>query len=899
MAATSSTLLQAFVHAWPAAVLVFDRQRRVTYNNPAARALFGEDLERLTPAERAQRWTLRDPAGRLVAENVAPSTRALRGETRPAAEYQLVFGDGNHRRVFIGAYPLRDERGHVLAAACVLIDVADETHVASYRLFEGIPAWLETTERAHASAEMDPVIAETGRALAASLDYEKTLDTLVHAVVPRLADWCVIRLVEGDAVRRLRTAYASSDLVALAADMEDYHRARTTPDVAGTTSLNAVLRTGQPTLVARVSDDWLRSVAQDERHLSLLQRLHVGSLMHVPLLMRGRTIGVITLVRTTGGEPYEIRHLALVEELCDRAAVAIENARLFGEREQRRHEAQALSDIARLLAEAMDPVVVAQRIADSVRIFLEDTASAAVYSLESPRDEARAVAISTQGDVLFHWTRVLPPGAGAVALAVAQRQTITASDVLAHPDIAYPPAARARLEASEYRAVLAIPLIAHDRVLGALAIGARSGRRFDDREIALLSAFANQAAVSFHNARLYQESERRGREAESARAAAEAANRSKDDFLAVLSHELRSPLTAILGWTRMLQRGALSSAQAGAALEAIDRNTRLQARLINDLLDVSRIVAGKVDVERQPVDLAAVVRDVIASARQDAHARQLLAEPVIDAEAGRVIGDRMRLQQVVTNLVSNAVKYTPRGGRVEVRLLRANSHVEVSVSDTGEGIDSADLPLIFERFHQVDPSTTRRHGGLGLGLTIVRHFVELHGGSVHAISAGHGRGSTFIIRLPSAGAALAAVTAARRPATAGTPGEPVLRGIHALFIDDNEDARALVRTALESAGAHVDLAASAEEGLALFDAERFDIVLSDIGMPDMDGYDFVQRLRARPRGAAVPTIALTAYAGVDDERRALAAGFQRHVSKPIDPGELVGIVRSVIEPQAA
>jgi signal transduction histidine kinase/CheY-like chemotaxis protein len=446
--------------------------------------------------------------------------------------------------------------------------------------------------------------------------------------------------------------------------------------------------------------------------------------------------------------------------------------------------------------------------------------------------------------------------------------------------------------------VLAIPLIAHDRVLGALAVGARSGRRFDEREVALLSAFANQAAVSFHNARIYQESERRGQEAERARAAAEAANRSKDDFLAVLSHELRTPLTAILGWTRMLQRGMLSAAQTTGALEAIDRNTRLQARLIDDLLDVSRIVAGKLEVERQPLDLAAVVHDVITSARQDPHGRDLLAEPVIDPEAGRVIGDRVRLQQVVANLVSNAIKYTPPGGRIDVRLLRANDLVEVIVADTGEGIDPAELPLIFERFHQADPSKTRRHGGLGLGLTIVRHFVELHGGTVHAISAGRGHGSTFIIRLPRAGAALAAVVATKRPPTAGAGAEP-LRGIHALFIDDNEDARALVRTALEAAGAHVELARSAEEGLRLFESGRFDVVLSDIGMPDMDGYDFVQRLRARPPGATVPMIALTAYAGAEDQRRALAAGFQRHVAKPIDPAELVAIVRSVIEAHAA
>ena len=444
MTSPRNALLRAFLHTWPAAVLLFDRERRVVYSNPAARALFSPRIDRLSPAQRAERWTLRDPAGRLVAEDVAPSARSLRGETVSGAEYQLIFDNGGHRRVFIDSYPLRNRRGIVVAAGCVLVESHDERRTARHRLFEGITGWIETTARAHAPADTLALIAETGRALAASLDDETTLDTLVHALVPRFADWCVIRVVEGGAVRRLKTAYASPGLAPLAADMEAYFARHTAPDIDGTTGIGAVLRTGQPTLVGRVTEEWLRSATSDEQHLALLRRLNAHSLMHVPLLMRGRTIGVITLARTAGGEPYEVRHLALVEEMCDRAAVAIENARLFAESERRRDEAQALAGIARLLAETMDPRVVAQRIADSVGIFLEDTASAAVYSLESPKEEARAVAVSTQSDIRFHWTRVLPPGAGVVALAVARRRTIVAPDVLLHPEVQYPPVVLAR-----------------------------------------------------------------------------------------------------------------------------------------------------------------------------------------------------------------------------------------------------------------------------------------------------------------------------------------------------------------------------------------------------------------------------------------------------------------------
>ena len=893
MASIIGGMLEALVEGWRAAVLVFDRERRVVYCNPAARALFGGDLDRLTPDQRSARWTLRDQAGRLVAADVSPSARALRGDTVTGREYQLILPGGAQHHVIIDAYPLRDARGDVVAAGCVLVEAPGRPDVPRYRLFEGVSSWLETTETGRSPAETVAALADTGRALAASLDAETTLNTLVHAVVPKLADLCVIRVIDDDgSVRRLNAAYSSTTLARLSADLEAYYASWTGPDAyQKSPSLGAVLRTGQPVLVSHVSDDWLRSIAHDERHLALLRRIGATSLMHVPVLVRARTVGAMTFVRIDGAA-YEVRHLALAEELCDRAAVALENARLFGDTERRRREAELFTDVARLLAETMDPRTVAQRIADGVKLLLEDTASAAVYSLESPNDEARAVAISNQTGVAFTWTRRLPPGAGVVAVAVAQRRTVVAPDVLAHPEVHYPPDARARLQGSEYRAVMAIPLIAHDRVLGALAVGARIGRKFQDREIALLSAFADHAAVSFHNARLYQESER-------ARAAAEAANRSKDDFLAVLSHELRTPLTAILGWVRMLQRGVLPEPQAADALRAIDRNTRLQARLINDLLDVSRIVTGKLDVERQPVDLAMVVREVVASARQDPHVKSVLKDPTIDADAGIVIGDRVRLEQALLNLLANAAKYTASSGRIDVALRRVGDSVEITVSDTGEGIDPVDLPLIFERFHQSDVSRTRRHGGLGLGLTIVRHLMELHGGTVRADSAGRGYGAVFTLSLPCAPAARGEGRAPRRTAALAAEDGAPLRGLRVLFVDDNEDARTFVHAALELAGATVHVADSAERGLDLFDSKTFDVVLSDIGMPNVDGYDFMGRLRSRARGARVPAIAVTAYAGSDDARRALAAGFQCHVAKPIDPTELVAAVRSAIEANAA
>jgi signal transduction histidine kinase/ActR/RegA family two-component response regulator len=893
MAPSLDHILRTFVHEWLVAVIVFDHERRVVYSNPSARRLFGVDFDRLTPEERAIHATLRDRAGRLVAAEVSPSAHALRGTTVYGGDYQLVRADGTTTRVIIDACPIRGPEGDVVAAACVIAERQEDRRVPEYRLFQGIANWLETTERGRAPRETLAILAETGRALAASLDSESTLDALVRGLVPRLADVCAIRVIDEDGrVRRLHGASSSPELAQRVAALETYYQQRIEPDTYEAKGLGAVLRTGQPLLLPRVTDAYLRSVAHDAEHLAGLRELGAGSLMHVPILVRGRPRGAITFVRTAWRAPYETRDLALAEELCDRAAVAIENARLFRDSERQRREAELLTDVARVLVETMDAHVVAQCIADGVKILLDDTAWAAVYSFQSTSEDARVVAESTQAGVAFPWTRVLPPGAGMVGLATARRQTVVADDVLQHPDVTYPPEARAQIESTAYRSVMAIPLIAHDRVLGALAVGARIGRRFEPQEIALLSVFASQAAVSFHNARLFEESER-------ARADAEAANRSKDDFLAVLSHELRTPLTAILGWVRMLDRGNLPPARTAEAVSAVDRNARLQARLINDMLDVSRIVTGKLDVERTLVHLGAVVHDAIEAARQDGHARELLAEPTIDAAATVVVGDRVRLQQVVSNLIANAVQYTPRGGRIEVTLRSIRETVELSVADTGDGIAPEDLPRIFERFHQVDASRTRRHGGLGLGLAIARHLVELHGGSVQAASAGRGRGSTFTVQLPRAPALPALVTEVRRSPTDIEANATLLPGVRVLFVDDNEDARRLVRTALQAAGAHVQTAASARDALELFDTAPFDVVVSDIGMPDVDGYDFVRELRGRQRAAGVPAIALTAYAGIDDARRAVAAGFQRHLAKPIDPADLVAIVRSVIAPHAA
>jgi PAS domain S-box-containing protein len=389
---------------------------------------------------------------------------------------------------------------------------------------------------------------------------------------------------------------------------------------------------------------------------------------------------------------------------------------------------------------------------------------------------------------------------------------------------------------------------------------------------------------------------------QAARAEAERANRLKDEFLATLSHELRTPLTAILGWARMLSDGFVREEMRSDALGIIYRNARSQAQLIDDLLDVSRIITGKLRIEVRPVDLAPVVEAAVAVVRPAASAKRVQLQTVFEPGTGLIAGDPERLQQVVWNLLSNAVKFTPNGGRVQVRLGRVNSRVEVAVSDTGAGIAPEFLPHVFDRFRQADMGTTRRHGGLGLGLAIVRHIVELHGGAVAAESAGEGLGTTFRVTLPvmapsEADSAAAGVVAA--PTSFGAPDAsptlPALDGVKVLAVDDEPHGRALITEVLRRCGAEVVAVSSAREALEVLQAWRPHVLLSDIGMPGIDGYMLIRRVRELPeeQGGRTPAAALTAYAGAEDRARSLTSGYQLHVAKPVEPAELAAVVASL------
>jgi PAS domain S-box-containing protein len=383
---------------------------------------------------------------------------------------------------------------------------------------------------------------------------------------------------------------------------------------------------------------------------------------------------------------------------------------------------------------------------------------------------------------------------------------------------------------------------------------------------------------------------------QAARTEAENANRLKDEFLAVLSHELRTPLTAVLGWSKMLMDGHVAEEMRPEGLRAIYRNARSQAQLIDDLLDISRIITGRFRIDARPVDPASVVEAAVASVRPSAADKSLTLQTEIDTGVGTIAGDPERLQQVVWNLLTNAVKFTPKGGRVGVRLSRADSRVEIAVSDTGHGIEPEFLPHVFERFRQADSSTTRRHGGLGLGLAIVHHLVELHGGTAHAESTGHGQGSTFRVYLPATARDLNGqdVVAESMPTTddGAAAGLHLLEGLRVLAVDDEADTRQLLIEVLSRCGAQVRTAASAGEALEVLRVWLPDVLLSDIGMPEGDGYALIEQVRALPceQGGEIPAAALTAYAGAEDRARVLSSGYQVHLTKPVEPEGLSAVV---------
>ena len=518
-------------------------------------------------------------------------------------------------------------------------------------------------------------------------------------------------------------------------------------------------------------------------------------------------------------------------------------------------------------------------------------------SLYDPMHDVRT-ATYAWGDGIEQDVSQLPPMPittdGPNSRAVRTGQVVITEDYMkktsGHPQVILGPENNLRPQSS-----MAVPMAVLGRIVGTIEVQSYDAAAYKETHATAMRMAANLTAVAIENARLLAGESR-------ARAEAEESNRLKDEFLATVSHELRTPLTAILGWSRMLDSGTLDSGQKERAIQTIQRNAKAQAELVDDILDVSRIITGNLYLNLEPTELGPVIEAATNAVRPTAEAKRIEIETSFEADPALISGDTHRLQQVVWNLLSNAVKFTAAGGHVRIHTYQTAKYVHLEVKDDGQGISAEFLPHVFERFRQADSSTTRLHGGLGLGLAIVRHLVEIHGGTVHAQSEGDGKGATFTVTLPLlADETSVASGEVRREVIRNLQGQPELVGVHVLLVDDDAGTREVISAALNERRARVTAVASAREALTEIQRSWPDVLVSDIAMPVEDGYKLIEQVRALPSDQmkTIPAIAITAYAREEDRSRALAAGYQSYLPKPIEPAELIAVVALLVNGGAA
>ena len=610
---------------------------------------------------------------------------------------------------------------------------------------------------------------------------------------------------------------------------------------------------------------------------AVVQAEGIGALAFIPLVADRTLIGKFMTY-------YDAPHLFGAAEIdlglsiARQLALSIDRRRAdealreaYVQARKRQREAESLAGVARTL-NTLDLDAMLQIVAESACALLEAEA-ATVFRLEPESGSLILVAGGGPRGTTTNRNVTVPPGGGLVGLAVASREAVVSSDILSDERVVYEPAMRARIEATRHRVGLAVPLMVQGRTIGALFVGRLPGSTFEEDEVRLAAAFANQAAAAMANAELYHQAQR--------------ANQAKDDFLAMLGHELRNPLGAITGAASVLKVVGAEDAAAARARGVIDRQAQHLARLVDDLLDVARVTTGKVRLNLQPLD----VGDLVSSAMSAWRATGRFARHHVSADVVSVWieGDETRLEQVLDNLVGNALKYTPAGGQVTVRVSQADGDAVVEVADTGPGIPAHLRDTIFDLFVQGERALDRAQGGLGIGLTLVKALVRLHGGTVIATSAAAGEGSLFTIRLPRVAAPATVTRGASQP-----PARRMPRRI--LVIEDNEDAREILRMQLRLEGHEVHEAADGPSGVAATAAVAPDVVLIDVGLPGLDGYEVARRIRATPEGRHLVLIALTGYGQAEDRRRALAAGFDVHLTKPVVPEHLA---RAIADAAAA
>jgi PAS domain S-box-containing protein len=893
----SETRSRALIEQSPFSIQILSPDGYTLRVNRAWEELWGVTLEQITDYN-----MLADE--QLFAKGVMPYIRrGFAGEATiiPAILYdpQETIPDlSSHRepqrwvRAFI--YPVKDEADRVCEVVLMHEDITDRRRMEEERdrlLTSEQSARAEAEEALHLQWSIEErltLLVEASGLLLGS--------TALEAVQPAILD-LARRLISADAyaIWRINRASKTWHIVSQAGMSEVYYK-------SGVSDLEVT-----QSLLERpfVAEDVTR-VPELSRRQEMYRLEGIRSLLAVPLSIHGLVSGTLTFYYRSPHKFSEVE-VKVATALANLAGSAISSTELYEEQSRMRVEAENaerrahyLSEVSRVLASTLD---YQQTLAQVAQLAVPDLADWCAVDMVGESGELVRLAVAHPDPAKVEWAHelqkrypvdmdapqgvphVLRTGVSELYTEISDEMLVAAAIDEEHLRI---------MRELRFTSAMVVPLSVHGRSLGAITfVSTESGRHYGQSDLAFAEDLARRAATAIDNARLY-------RAAQDARRSAEEASRLKDEFLATVSHELRTPLTAMLGWTHLLRAGYLDEPSARSALETIERNARSQAQLIDDLLDVSRIITGNLRLDVRQIDPASFIEAAIEALRPAAEAKGVRLQKVMDTGVSSIAGDPARLQQVVWNLLSNAIKFTPRGGRVQVRLERVNSHIEIAVSDTGSGINHKFLPHVFDRFRQADQSTTREYGGLGLGLAIVRHLVELHGGSVRAESHGEGKGATFTVLLPlltvyQTDADVVRVHPKASDATPYMDCHERLDGLKVLVVDDEVDTRELLSVVLGRCGAEVTTAGSAVEALDLLEHSRPDVLVSDIGMAGEDGYELIRKVRVLPaeKGGKVPAVALTAYARTEDRLRVLRSGYQMHIPKPVEVTELVAIVANL------
>jgi PAS domain S-box-containing protein len=806
------------------------------------------------------------PANRQTEEDDVLA-RLARGERIDHFETIRQRKDGTQLPVSLTVSPIRNADGKVVGASKIARDITERKQA------EAALAHAEAM-RADLQRRLQALVAASGELLV-SPRVEHVLPAVLKLAAKMVtADaYAVWRFDRGANVWRVEFSEGVSDEFAKGSIPPVEH------------DRSPILVTGEPI----VAED-IRTFPALAARRAALEREGIRSMLASPLRVHGETAGTLVFYFRAPHRFTEVE-TEIAGALTNLASAALATAGLYDAQRRSRQQADFLAEASAALASSLDYEGTLKRVASLAVPHFADWC--AVDLVNETQTETKRLAIAhidpAKVDLARRFNEQFPedpesPYSVAHVVrsgAPAMLECLTDDMIVAGARNADHLRAVRELHITSF---MIVPLSAHGLTFGALTfVAAESGRHYTVSELRLAENVASRAAIAIDNARAYDEVRR--------------ANQLKDDFLATLSHELRTPLNAILGYARMLRSGMLTDDREVRAFEIVERNATSLAQIVDDVLDVSRIISGKLRLNVQRVDLPKVITESVETVQPAADAKGVRIEVVIDPRAAPIAGDPDRLLQIMWNLLSNAVKFTARGGRVQVRLERIDSRVEIVVSDTGIGITPDFLPHIFERFRQADSRFAREHGGLGLGLAITRHLVEMHGGTITASSAGPGTGASFRVRVPI-------MIVHAEPIRQGQPAHTTvadaaldpslvrLDGVHVLAVDDDDDALTLLREILESAGARVTTAVSGQQALSAMKTTTPDVLLTDIGMPGMDGFELIAHVRrsaAEPFGS-VPAAALTAYARSEDRTRALRAGFQMHLAKPIDPGELLAAV---------